>query len=65
MVVAFRNICESLAALPAPDPRLLLVLDIVVVEFRNDFEGFATRSTLEQRLLLTGIMVRLGTLSCM
>ena len=58
-----RNVHEGLAASPAPDRRLLLVLDDVLVEIRNIFEVFATCSTLEQELLLCEPSVRLDAWS--
>ena len=62
MVGAFRSVREGLAASSAPDRRLLLVFDFVVFELRDALEIFATRSTLEQKLLSCGTGDRLGAL---
>lgn len=60
MVVAFRSVRQGLAAFSAPARRLLLVVDIMLVEFCNIPKGFTTFSTLAPKLLLYGTPVRLG-----
>lgn len=64
MEVAFRDACEGLAASPASDRRLLLlVVRIVGVEFGNVLELFETCAALEEKLLLYEILRRLVALS--
>lgn len=60
MVVAFRSARQGLAAFSAAARRLLLVVDIMLVEFCNIPKGFATCSVLELKLLLYETPVRLG-----
>ena len=62
-MIKLRNVREGLAAFPAPDRRLLLVLADVLVEIRNIFEVLATCSTLEQELLLYETSVHLDAWS--
>lgn len=65
VVVAFRNVREGFAAFSAPDRRLLVVLDIVVVvvELCDVLEFFAACSTFKEKLLFYENLVHLDVLS--